>query len=263
MARPGAGWYPGPGVGADSLAAPTLLPERRLNTIVETLPPPAAPSYRTKTEIVYAQLREQILSGTLPPGQRITLAALAKVLQVSVMPIREAIARLEREGLVTLTPHKDIHVTDLSIRDVTQLFDIRGALEALAARLAAQNDAAGCAASLAGAEARIRAAYEVRDFQRMADANWDFHRAILAAANNPHLSRMLEDIWGRCFRFRLGYKLIPGRSESTFEEHAAIIAAMKAGDVEATGAAAQRHVGQAARDLLKILDSTGRVVDRA
>ncbi len=124
---------------------------------------PLAP-YRTKAELVYAQLREQILSGGLAPGQRITLAGLAKQLQVSVMPIREAIARLEQEGLITLAPHKDTHVTDLSVRDVTQLFDIRGALEALAARLAAQNDAASCAERLVEAERRMRAAYERRDF---------------------------------------------------------------------------------------------------
>lgn len=234
-----------------------------MSTPADTMPPLAPASYRTKTEIVYAQLREQILSGSLAPGQRITLAALAKQLQVSVMPIREAIARLEQEGLITLAPHKDTHVTDLSVRDVTQLFDIRGALEALAARLAAQNAAASCAERLVEAERRMRAAYEVRDFQTMADANWAFHRAILSAAENPHLARMLEDIWGRCFRFRLGYKLIPGRAESTFAEHAAIIAAMQDGDAAAVEAAAQRHVGQAARDLLKILDSTGRVVDRS
>ena len=77
---------------------------------------PAPPAYRTKTEIVHAQLREQILSGGLAPGQRITLAGLAKQLQVSVMPIREAIARLEPKGLITLAPHKDTHVTDLSVR---------------------------------------------------------------------------------------------------------------------------------------------------
>jgi len=225
--------------------------------------PTAPAAYRTKAEIVYAHLREQILSGGLPPGQRITLAGLAKQLEVSVMPIRDAVARLEREGLVSQTPHKDIRVTDLAVHDITQLFDIRGALEALAARLAAGNAAARCAGQLVAADARMRSAFAVRDFYAMADANWDFHRAILAAAANPHLARMLEDVWARCFRFRLGYKLIPGRAEATFIEHAAIIAAMQAGDVAAVAQAAQDHVGQAARDLLRIIDPSGRVADPA
>ncbi len=228
---------------------------------VATALTPAA--YRTKAEIVYAQLREQILSGGLLPGQRITLAGLAKQLEVSVMPIRDAVARLEREGLVSLTPHKDIRVTDLSIKDIRQLFDIRGVLEALAARLAVQNAAGSCAAQLVAADARMKAAFAARDFYAMADANWDFHRAILAAAGNPHLARMLEDVWARCFRFRLGYKLIPGRAEATFTEHAAIIAAMGAGDAGAVALAAQSHVGQAAQDFLRILDASGRVVDPA
>jgi DNA-binding GntR family transcriptional regulator len=233
-------------------------------TATAAAPSPLAPAaYRTKAEIVYAQLREQILSGGLAPGQRITLAGLAKQLEVSVMPIRDALARLEREGLVSQTPHRDIHVTDLAVHDITQLFDIRGALEALAARTAAQNAASRCAEQLVSADARMRGAYAARDFYAMADANWGFHRAILAAAGNPHLARMLEDVWARCFRFRLGYKLIPGRAEATFTEHAAIIAAMRAGDEAAVAAAAQDHVGQAARDLLRVLDSSGRVVDPA
>jgi DNA-binding GntR family transcriptional regulator len=233
-------------------------------TAPEAAASPLVPAaYRTKAEIVYAQLREQILSGGLLPGQRITLAGLAKQLAVSVMPIRDAVARLEREGLVAQTPHKDIRVTDLAVHDIIQLFDIRGALEALAASTAARNAAGSCAGQLVAADARMRAAYAARDFYAMADANWDFHRAILAAAGNPHLARMLDDVWARCFRFRLGYKLIPGRAEATFTEHEAIIAAMRAGDAAATARAAQSHVGQAARDLLRILDSSGRVADPA
>jgi DNA-binding GntR family transcriptional regulator len=97
----------------------------------------------------------------------------------------------------------------------------------------------------------------------MADSNWEFHRAILGAAANPHLARMLEDVWARSFRFRLGYKLIPGRAEATFTEHAAIIAAMRDGDAGAVAEAAQLHVDLAAQDLLRILDPSGRVVDPA
>lgn len=214
--------------------------------------------YRTKAEIVHARLREQILSGGLAPGQRVTLAALAKQLDVSVMPIRDAIARLEREGLVVTTRHKDIHITDLAIEDITQLFAIRASLEALATRLALSNGGAVCLVGLVAADSRMRAAHATQDFQAMADANWEFHRAIVAAAANPHLARMLEDVWARCFRFRLGYKLIPGRAEKTFDEHAAIIAAMRSGDAAGVASAAEAHVARAADDLLKLIEGSGR-----
>ena len=213
----------------------------------------AVPVHRTKGEMAHLYLREQILSGALRPGQRLTLSALAKMLNTSQMPIRDALVRLEQEGLVQITPHTDIHVVKLEARDALELFQIRAVLEGLAARLACENDAPGCVAALSHHNQQFARAFERNDFAEMADANWAFHRVILRAADNSHLTREIEDVWDRCFRFRLGYKLIPGRARSTIAEHDAVIAAMRSGDPASSASAAILHVEQAGRDLQKIL----------
>lgn len=219
--------------------------------------PPAVPVHRTKAEMAHFYLREQILNGTLRPGQRVTLAALAGELGISQMPVREALARLEREGLIVITRHTEARVARLEPRDASELFQIRAALESLAARAACVRDAAGCAVLLEACNRRFEAAMEGADFGAMADANWAFHRAVLDAADNLHLTRLIEDIWDRCFRFRMGYRLIPGRARATVAEHRSIIKAMRAGDAEGCAAAAGMHVARAQSDLLGILDAEG------
>lgn len=218
-------------------------------------PVAAVPVHRTKGEMAYLYLREQILSGAFRPGQRLTLAALSKMLKTSQMPVRDALLRLEQEGLVRITPHTDIHVVKLEPRDALELFQIRSALEGLAARLACQADHVACARELKIANAGFAAAHKIDDLAAMAAANWTFHRAILRVADNAHLTHHIEDIWDRCFRFRLGYKLIPGRARSTIGEHDAIAEAMARGDVAACASAAVGHVEKAGRDLLAILSA--------
>lgn len=212
------------------------------------------PVHRTKGEMAYVYLREQILSGGLRPGERVTLAALSKMLNISQMPVRDALLRLEREGLVRITPHTDIHVVKLEARDTLELFQIRAALEGLAARLACEKASKTCAPELRRQNARFAREYEARHYAALAEANWAFHRAIVRAADNRLLAQEIEDIWDRCFRFRLGYQLIPGHASSTILEHEAIAAAMEAGDAAACAAAVAAHVERGGRDLLKMME---------
>jgi DNA-binding GntR family transcriptional regulator len=211
------------------------------------------PEHRKKSELVYAYLREQILNGTCAPGQRLTLQALAAELNTSHMPVRDATLRLERDGLLQITPHRDMRVTPLSPRDAHELFRIRAALEALAAHTACARDGRSCAPFMRAANEAFATALKRGDLAGMADANWAFHRAMLTAADNLHLAQLLEDLWARCQRFRSGYKLIPGRAKATIVEHTRIIAAMERGDPVAAEAAAFAHVDAARVDLEHML----------
>ncbi|MBL8700508.1 MAG: GntR family transcriptional regulator [Alphaproteobacteria bacterium] len=219
--------------------------------------PSPLPEHRKKSELVYAYLREQILSGTYAPGQRLTLQGLAAELSTSHMPIREAALRLERDGLLQIAPHRDMRVTPLSPRDAHELFRIRAALEALAARTACEHGAAACVPAMRAANGEFAAALARGDLAAMAAANWAFHRSILAAADNLHLAQLLEDLWARCQRFRSGYKLIPGRAAATIAEHDRIIAAMERGDPAAADATTFRHVDAARVDLEDLLARRG------
>ena len=210
--------------------------------------------HQTKSEAAYAFLREQILSGALQPGERLTLARLSEDLGVSLMPVREALGRLARDGLVEITPYKDARVTPMSRRDVEDIFSVRAALEAHATELAVQRAGPGLAEPLAAINARFAAAVEAQDFAALGEVNRAFHVRLLETADNDHLTRFLEDAWLRCARYRAGFRLIPGRSTSAIAEHEAIIAAVRAGDAEAAGRAARAHVEEAGRGMADYVD---------
>ena len=213
------------------------------------------PVHRTKVALAYEFLRERILSGELAPGQKLTLSSLAQLLGTSHMPVREAVLKLEQEDLVELTPHTGMRVTPLRPMDVRELFQVRAALEGLAARLACQNITNKVIAELQDKHNRFELCFRAEDFPGMADANWGFHQIILEAAGNSQLVRGLDDIWAKCFRFRAGYRLIPGRSESTVREHNAILECLRRRDEEGAARAAFQHSDQAGSDLFRTLSA--------
>jgi DNA-binding GntR family transcriptional regulator len=226
-----------------------------------SVPPRPSEGFRTKANLAYEHLREQIVNGTYAPGQRLTLADLSKHLGLSQVPVREALLRLEREGLLESEPHKGMRVMRLSLADAQELFEIRCELEALAAFRACCAREPDLAADLARINDAYARAFACGDYTRMGQANWDFHRRILHAAASGQLMRMLEDVWTRSFRFRLGYRLIPGRAEGTVAEHARIIDAFRACDPEAARAAARDHIIRAGADLHVTMNNTGTAED--
>ena len=206
--------------------------------------------HRRKTDLVYEYLREQIINGTYAPGQRMTLAELSAELDLSHMPVREALLKLEREGLLVSEPHKGMRVVRPSLRDAQELFEIRCELEGLAAHLACKAGDADLVPDLEAINADFASAYRAQDFTAMGAANWTFHRRILQAAGSAQLSRFLEDVWTASARYRLGYQLIPGRAEHTITEHQAIIEALARNDPEAAREAARAHIRIAGADLV-------------
>lgn len=223
--------------------------------IASALGIPARPGlqHRTKADLAYDFIREKIFTGELAPGERLTLASLAELTGMSHMPIREATLRLEGDGLVVSTPHKDMRVAPLLRRDAEELQQIRGVLEGLAAELACERADGGFVARLDEANEAFAAAHRDGDHSGMGEANWRFHRVVLQAAGSTQLTVSLEGIWAKCRRFRLGYRLIPGRAANTIEEHRRIMAAFTARDAAAARLAICDHVGRASVDLLALL----------
>ena len=95
-------------------------------------------SYKPLRDIVFEALREAIIAGQLRPGERLMEVQIADELGVSRTPVREAIRKLELEGFVIMVPRKGAYVSDISIKDITDVFEIRRALEGLAVELAAR-----------------------------------------------------------------------------------------------------------------------------
>jgi DNA-binding GntR family transcriptional regulator len=220
----------------------------------DTLQRPASPIlHRKKADLVYEYLREQIINGTYAPGRRMTLADLSGELGLSHMPVREALLRLEREGLLVSEPHKGMRVVLLSLQDAQEIFEIRCELEGLSAYRAAQSDDTSLIEDLRSINADFADAYERQDFTAMGSANWLLHRRILQTAGSAQLTRVLEDHWTASQRYRSGYQLIPGRAKHTIAEHDAIIDAIETRNADAARDAARAHIQKAGAELALIV----------
>ena len=213
----------------------------------------ALPSvHRKKPEIAYDYLREQVVNGSFAPGQRVTLAEMSAACGMSQMPVREAMLRLQREGLLESEPHKGMRVVELSLRDARELFAIRTELEGLAAHSACAARDPTLVADLQQINQHFIDALAATDLPAMGAANSAFHQRIRQAGGNVQLGRMLHDLWAGSQRYRMGYKLTPGRAEGTIIEHAQIIVAIASRDPEQARAAARAHIQRAWTDLANV-----------
>lgn len=203
-------------------------------------------------EEAYLRLRDAIISGELQPDDSLSEAALARRLDTSRTPVREALARLARDGLVQLAPGRGARVTDISLSDVRDLFQLREALEGLTARLAAAN-AAASATEVDLLIRRFRAYERVEGSPRL-----DEYHALTAAlddclvamAGNRRLEQALRDVWAHSRRLRQYASHDVARLESSAREHVTILEAVRAGDGERAEAAVRQHMANSRRAIL-------------
>jgi DNA-binding GntR family transcriptional regulator len=153
----------------------------------------------TKAKAVYVETRSRILKGTLAPGLAVNQEALAADLGVSITPLREALRRLEMEGLIRLEAHRTIVITPLTSQELNEIYVIRMELDPLAAGLAAAN-ASESQLEVIGQLARQAA---VCDPVLQLERNRGFHRAVYASSQNGALISILDQLWDRTDRYRL------------------------------------------------------------
>lgn len=152
---------------------------------------------------IFEVLKNRIFDGTLAPGERIVEAVIARQLQVSRAPLREALWLLANMGLVQLKPHQGAFVARLSQRDVREIFEIRQALETHAAKKVHATLTPDGADRLKRALAEIESAARDRDVARCTNADMNFHRTLCELAGNDHLTEILNDLSTRFFAYEL------------------------------------------------------------
>ena len=199
--------------------------------------------FLTKSEYAYAELRRRILDGELAPGTRLLLRPLAEQLGVSVMPVRDAIRLLERDGLVSVETHRGATVTTVSSEAVIELVGTRMWLEILAVREATPRHTDETLARAERAlEDAARAAASGSPL-RYAQANRAVHGALEAPA--PEATRQLiEELWDRLWQVRRRmslFVLAPERIARAEAEHRKLYRAMRRGDADAAAAAMAAH----------------------
>jgi DNA-binding GntR family transcriptional regulator len=200
-------------------------------------------------EQIHGRLRTAILNRDYAPGTPLVEAELAARLGASRTPVREALQRLETEGLLERRGARGIVVRQLREEDVVCIFEIRESLESLAARRACRRMSPAVRAELAGTVARMRAA--VDDPNELAHLDTAFYDGILAASEGERLRRMLSDLRGELVTWRFLALASRERRVATVAEHAAVLAALELGDEDAVAALVSRHIAEARESVLE------------
>ncbi|HEX6989534.1 MAG TPA: GntR family transcriptional regulator [Bacillota bacterium] len=195
-------------------------------------------------EQAYVAIRNGILDGTYGPGDRLVETELAEALQISRTPVREALRRLEREGLVEADARGGVAVARLEPADIARLYECRLALETVAARHAAMRagsaELEGMELALAQVERSLHGARpRVPD---LLDENMSFHRQIIACAENPWLEHLWEQTCSRIGLFRAFVLGAGGNGEEIVREHRAIFERIKARDADGAASAMAYHL---------------------
>ncbi len=188
----------------------------------------------------YDALMEAIRSGVFAPGDRLREEDVGARLSLSRTPVREALRRLEAEGIVEHRPRMGAVVRQLSHAEVVELYEMRIVLERTAAEMAAKHGSAAEFDTLAGLNQRI--AEERSNPARAAAINQEFHQTLYLAGRNRFLVEAARGLNNSLLLLGPTTFFDAGRIDEVVAQHGAIIAALDAGDAEAAGAAAEAHL---------------------
>lgn len=205
---------------------------------------------------VYEYIKQSIISGVYKSGDRIVERELADQLRVSRTPIREALFRLESQGLVKTLPRKGVVVSKLEPEEVVEIFTILASLESLAMKLAAQRAEPAHREEMGRILGEIEQALESED-SGSEDERWRFHfainEAVCRAARSPRLASMLDDLSDYIRSFvQLGYDR-PGRRRKATEEHRDLLRAVRDGEAEMAEHLTRIHLENSKRAYLEAL----------
>lgn len=192
-----------------------------------------APSRGSLAEQAYRQLKEGILDNTYPPGFSATEAEIAARLAMSRTPLREALLRLQAEGLIEVTPRHGMHILPLYPADLREIYELLGCLEATAAEMLAKRRLPADSNEFRDLEdinERMRLALEQGDRHEWAAMDERFHRCLVEQCGNERIRRVVFNVWDQSHRARmLAAPLRPIPTES-YKEHRAVLEAAKRGD---------------------------------
>jgi DNA-binding GntR family transcriptional regulator len=191
---------------------------------------------------VVSRLREMIVEGEIAPGARVNEREFCERFGISRTPLREALKVMATEGLVVLLPNRGARVTQLTRRDIEDMFQVMGALEALSGELAAARMAEGAIEEVRALHYEMLAHHARRDLRAYFRVNEAIHRAILAGADNPVLTGVYGGLAGRIRRARFMANMSRERWDQAVREHDAILDALVRRDGTRLGTVLREHL---------------------
>lgn len=208
-------------------------------------------NHRPLREIVYEELKRQILVGEIAPGTRMMEVDLAEEMGVSRTPVREAIRKLEKEGLVTIEPRRGAYASDISIKDILDVLEVRQNLEGMAASLAARKVTEEEKQDFIRANAAYKAAILSGNTDEIIKNDEYFHQLIVNYSDNKTLTQLLSQVQELALRFRYIYYDDFSRYERMPKEHEEIEEAILSGDIAKAKIVAEEHVAHLKEFVIK------------
>ena len=213
--------------------------------------------YLPLRDVVFNTLREAILRGELKPGERLMEIQLANKLGVSRTPIREAIRKLELEGLVLMIPRKGAEVAQITEKSLRDVLEVRRALENLAVQLACLRMSPQTLADLKAAARAFEEILGGEDVTAVAEADVAFHDVINMATDNQRLISLLNNLREQMYRYRVEYLKKKECHKQLLWEHQEIIRAIEAGEIDVATKITEQHIDnqvEAVSDALRHLE---------
>ena len=218
--------------------------------------------YVTKTTFVYEQLRDALLTGKYPPNQKLVLKELSQELDVSPMPVREAMNHLENDGLVTKVPHQGYTVSPLSLGEMQELFELRMVLEAFALKSSVariEEQSLQKLFDLTGEMEQYIEEHEKKtnppsshpepEQKKFMAINREFHLTIVSAAGYTHLPAILHNIFDKSERYMNLLEFVVGLDRSDLLDHQHIVQAIQSQDTEKAEHLITKHIQRVLAEL--------------
>jgi DNA-binding GntR family transcriptional regulator len=211
--------------------------------------------YLPLRDVVFNTLRQAILRGEMEPGERLMEIQLAQKLGVSRTPIREAIRKLELEGLVIMIPRKGAEVAHITEKDMKDVLEVRATLEELAVSLACKNVSEEKIAELKAANKAFEASIVSKDVVNIVDADVNFHDIIYSMTNNARLIQIINNLREQMYRYRLEYVKDARIHSVLINEHNDIIKQLEERNVEHAKEVVHQHINNQEKGIIRLLNN--------
>jgi DNA-binding GntR family transcriptional regulator len=209
--------------------------------------------YLPLRDVVFNTLRQAIITGEFAPGERLMEISLAERLGVSRTPVREAIRKLELEGLVVMIPRKGAEVAKITEKSLQEVLEVRCALEELAVELACQRITEEGKEQLLQSHENFKQAVHNGDNLEIADSDEAFHECIFEQTNNRRLLQIINNLKEQMYRYRMEYVKDIGYHEALIKEHEKMLQAILSGDEQAAREIMRNHIHNQEEIILKTI----------
>jgi DNA-binding GntR family transcriptional regulator len=215
----------------------------------------AIPERKPLGHYVFENLKQAIVRGDFSPGNRLVESRLAEAMGISRTPVREAIHKLEREGLIKKLPQGGFYVLNLTREEVEETFGIRSVLESYAARLAAIKHQKEELEPLEEKIEEFQYFLNRGEMETLLKINTEFHSLLYAMSRSPKLIKMVNDLQDQIYRFRRIILKIETMAKTSNDDHRQMLSAMKMRDADRVETLVRQHILRGQKIVLKELES--------